>query len=191
MPKPEIYVVYTGERGDKPDTISLSKDFFGGERLAIDIEAKVIYESDDDSIINEYIKFTKVYDEQRKRYGRTREAITETIRICKDRNLLKEYLESREREVVTIMMSLFDEEEILKSYIASEIKEATNEVTKKVTSEVTKEVTKKLSKESKIETAKNLILIMQDKMSIGEISAATGLTEETVRSLKEEVMQLA
>jgi hypothetical protein len=48
-----------------------------------------------------------------------------------------------------------------------------------------------VSKESKIETAKNLILIMQDKMSIGEISAATGLTEETVRSLKEEVMQLA
>jgi hypothetical protein len=195
MPKPEIYVVYTGERGDKPDTISLSKDFFGGERLAIDIEAKVIYESDDDSIINEYIKFTKVYDEQRRRYGRTREAITETIRICKDRNLLKEYLESREREVVTIMMSLFDEEEILKSYIACERKEAADEAAKKVTSEVTKkvtnEVTKKVAKESKIETAKNLILIMQDKMSIGEISAATGLTEETVRSLKEEVMQLA
>jgi predicted hydrocarbon binding protein len=96
---------------------------------------------------------------------------------------LKEYLESREREVVTIMMSLFDEEEILKSYIACEIKEATKEVTK--------EVTKKVAKESKIETAKNLILIMQDKMSIGEIAAATGLTEETVRSLKEEIMQLA
>jgi DNA-directed RNA polymerase specialized sigma24 family protein len=99
----------------------------------------------------------------------------ETIRICKDRNLLKEYLESREMEVVTIMMSLFDEEEILKSYIACERKEAVETATK----------------ENKIETAKNLILIMQDKMSIGEISAATGLTEETVRSLKEEVMQLA
>jgi hypothetical protein len=85
------------------------------------------------------------------------------------------------------MMSLFDEEEILKSYIACERKEAADEAAKKVT----KEVTKKVAKESKIETAKNLILIMQDKMSIGEISAATGLTEETVRSLKEEIMQLA
>jgi methylphosphotriester-DNA--protein-cysteine methyltransferase len=91
---------------------------------------------------------------------------------------LKEYLESREREVVTIMMSLFDEEEILKSYIACERKEAADEAAKKVT------------KESKIETAKNLILIMKDKMSISEIAAATGLTEETVRDLKKEVMQL-
>jgi hypothetical protein len=88
---------------------------------------------------------------------------------------LKEYLESREREVVTIMMSLFDEEEIMKSYIASERKEAA----------------KKAAMERNIETAKNLMIIMKDKMSISEISAATGLTEETVRSLKEEIMQLA
>ena len=58
----------------------------------------------------------------------TQKAITETIRICKDRDILKEYLESREKEVVTIMMSLFDEEEILKSYIRSERYEATREV---------------------------------------------------------------
>jgi predicted transcriptional regulator len=32
---------------------------------------------------------------------------------------------------------------------------------------------------------------MKDKMSISEIAAATGLTEETVRDLKKEVMQLA
>jgi hypothetical protein len=115
---------------------------------------------------------------------RTREAITETIRICKDRNLLKEYLKSRENaihglEVVTIMMSLFDKEEILKSYIASERKEAADEAAKRA------------AMERNIEIAKNLMIIMKDKMSIGEISAATGLTEETVRSLKEEIMQLA
>jgi DNA-directed RNA polymerase specialized sigma24 family protein len=81
------------------------------------------------------------------------------------------------------MMSLFDEEEILKSYIACERKEAAEEAAK--------EAAKKAAMERDIETAKNLILIMQDKMSIGEISAATGLTEETVRSLKEEIMQLA
>ena len=42
----------------------------------------------------------------------------ETIRICKDRNVLKEYLESRENEVVNIMMTLFDEETIMKNYEA-------------------------------------------------------------------------
>jgi hypothetical protein len=59
---------------------------------------RVIYENDSDSIINQYIIFSKVYDEQRKKYGRTRQAIIETIRLCKDRNVLKEYLESREME---------------------------------------------------------------------------------------------
>ncbi len=47
----------------------------------------------------------------------TQKAVTETIRICKDRNVLKEYLLEREKEVVTIMMSLFDDEQIMKSFI--------------------------------------------------------------------------
>ncbi len=50
----------------------------------------------------------------------TQKAVTETIRICKDRNVLREYLLDREKEVVTIMMSLFDEEQIMKSFIKSE-----------------------------------------------------------------------
>lgn len=35
---------------------------------------------------------------------------------CKNRNVLKEYLESKEQEVVDIMMTLFDDEQILKAY---------------------------------------------------------------------------
>ena len=52
-----------------------------------------------------------------KRYGNTKRAVTETIRICKDRNIFKEYLEGREQEVVDIMMTLFDDEQILKVYV--------------------------------------------------------------------------
>lgn len=55
-----------------------------------------------------------------KLYGRTKKAILETIRICKDRNVLKEYLESREKEVVDIMMVLYDEEEAMRTYVESE-----------------------------------------------------------------------
>ncbi len=57
----------------------------------------------------------------------TKQAVTETIRICKDRNVLREYLLDREKEVVTIMMSLFDEEQIMKSFINSERYEETKE----------------------------------------------------------------
>ncbi len=120
MPKPELYVIYTGNRGRKPDMISLSKEFFDGADIDIEVKAKVIYESDDDNIINEYIVFCKVFNEQVKKQGMTKQAVTETIRICKDRNILRQYLSSKEVEVVTIMMSLFDEEQIMKSFIRSE-----------------------------------------------------------------------
>lgn len=58
----------------------------------------------------------------------TREAVTETIRICKDRNVLREYLLDKEKEVVSIMMSLFDEEQIMKMY-ANDIEKETERKT--------------------------------------------------------------
>ncbi len=116
MPKPELYVIYTGNKGRKPDIISLSKEFFDGADIDIEIKARVIYESDKDNIINEYIVFCKVFNEQAKVYGMTKQAVTETIRICKDRNILRQYLSSKEVEVVTIMMSLFDDEQIMRTY---------------------------------------------------------------------------
>ena len=123
MPKPELYVIFTGsktaleKRENPPDLISLSRDFFGGERIAIDAEVRVLYQEDESNIIGEYIIFCRVYNEQRKKYGQTREAVLETIRICKDRNVLREYLENKEGEVIDIMMTLFDEEEIMKTYL--------------------------------------------------------------------------
>ena len=124
MPKPELYVIYTGSRGRKPDTISLSKEFFGGEDIDIEIKAKVIYESDKDSIINQYIVFCKVFNEQTKEHGMTQMAVTETINICRDRDILKDYLAKREKEVITIMMSLFDDEQIMKTYAKDMAREA-------------------------------------------------------------------
>ena len=116
MPKPELYVIFTGERKDIPDVISLSEEFFNGGKIAIDAEIKVLYQENEEDIIGQYIIFCKVYNEQRKHYGNTKMAVTETIRICKNRNVLKEYLESKEQEVVDIMMTLFDDEQILRAY---------------------------------------------------------------------------
>ena len=90
----------------------------------------MLYGTDGDDVISQYVTFTKVYDEQRKLYGRTLKAIQETIRICKDKNVLKEYLESREEEVVDMLMTLFDEEQIMKNHDADLTREVTNKVTK-------------------------------------------------------------
>ena len=52
---------------------------------------------------------------------RSKKALSEAIRICKDRNVLKEYLENRETEVVDIMITLYDEQEIMERYVESEV----------------------------------------------------------------------
>ncbi|MCC8103843.1 MAG: hypothetical protein LUI87_18485 [Lachnospiraceae bacterium] len=40
--------------------------------------------------------------------------VQQAIQICKDFDVLKKYLESREREVVDVMMPLYDREEIMR-----------------------------------------------------------------------------
>ncbi len=170
MPKPELYVIFTGNKGQKPDQISLSKEFFEGADIDIEVKAKVIYESNTDDIINQYIIFCKVFNEQTNEHGMTRKAVTETIRICKDRNVLREYLLDREKEGVTIMMSLFDEEQIMKSFIRSERHEA--------------------AQESARETAKRMIKM--GKLSLDEIALCVpSLSLDELRELEAEVMQLA
>ena len=75
-------------------------------------------------VINQYLAFTKIYNEQVKLHGSARKAVLETIRICKAQNVLGEHLSGREKEVVDIMMTLFNEEYILKTYVESKEKEA-------------------------------------------------------------------
>ena len=121
-----------GERAGRPETILLSKEFFGGKECAIEVKVKVLYGGKGNDIISQYVAFTKVYNEQVKRHGRSREAVTETIRICKDRDVLREFLAGREKEVISIMMALFDEEKIMRAHIASERREASREAAEKM-----------------------------------------------------------
>ena len=165
MPKPELYVIFTGNKGRKPDRISLSKEFFEGADIDIEVKAKVIYESNEDDIINQYIIFCKVFNEQTKMHGMTRKAVTETIRICKDRNVLRDYLLKKEKEVVTIMMSLFDEEQIMRSFIKSEKYDLARE--------------------------KAILMLRDGKITIDEVSLYfPELLESDIKELEEEIVQL-
>lgn len=132
LPKPELYVIYIGDRKERPDEILLSEEFFPGvENLCMEIKVKMIYGTGNNDILSQYVYFSKVYNEQRKLHGSTRKAVEETIRICKDADVLKEYLEQREKEVVTMMTSLFDTEQLMKNHDASIRREATEKATKK------------------------------------------------------------
>lgn len=90
-------------------------EFFDGVTIGMNVTINMLYGENDD-IIGEYVTFTKVYNEQCKLRGRTKEAVEETVRICKDKNVLREYLESREKEVIDMMVTLFDEEQIRKAH---------------------------------------------------------------------------
>ena len=174
MPKPELYIIYTGNRGRKPDTISLSKEFFDGADIDIEVKAKVIYESETEDIINQYIIFCKVFDEQRKLYGMTEQTVRETIRICKDRNVLKEYLMNREVEVVTIMMSLFNDEQIMKTYW----KDMENTLTDKITHDKDRETAERMIKDGELSLEKIARYI-------------PSLSMDELKELEAEIMQLA
>lgn len=163
-------MIFTGERKNIPDTISLSREFFDGSKIAIDAEVKVLYQENEKDIIGQYIIFSKVYNEQRKLYGNTKQAVTETIRICKDRNVLKEYLESKEQEVVDIMMTLFDDEQILKAYA--------------------KGIEDNKEKETERKTAERMI--RKGKMTLEEIADyVPSLSLDELKKLEAEIMQMA
>ena len=117
LPKPELYVIYTGERKEKNDYISLKEEFFQNEKeVLLEARAKVFYDGTKRDIIGQYVAFAKVCNDQVKKYGYTREAIKETLRICIDSNVLAEYLTTREVEIMDIMTALFDEDEIARRY---------------------------------------------------------------------------
>jgi hypothetical protein len=69
------------------------------------------------------------------------------------------------------MMSLFDEEEILKSYIESERYDAAKEQAEKTASEMARK------------------LIRKNKMSREDIADITGLTIDKIQQLEAEIMQ--
>jgi hypothetical protein len=120
MPRPELYVILTKERKNQPEYISLSEEFFGGEMGALEVRAKIIYDGEKGDIISQYINFTRVLDEQIKLHGRTIKAATEAIRICSDRDILKEYLKARRKEVIDIMKLLMDQETATEMYLKDE-----------------------------------------------------------------------
>ena len=61
-------MIYTGERSERPEWISLSEEFFLDQECFVDIRVKMLYDGKKGDIINQYVTFTKIYNEQVKKY---------------------------------------------------------------------------------------------------------------------------
>ena len=111
IPRPELYVVYTGNREDVPETLLLS-DLYGGAG-DVDVRVKVLRGNGTGDIVDQYVRFCKIADEERNKHGRNGKAIEETLRRCIEENVLAPFLITRQKEVTEIMVTLFDQEKIM------------------------------------------------------------------------------
>ena len=112
VPRPELYVVYTGKR-DVPDVLRLS-DLYEGVG-SVEVEVKVLrgnVENKDD-IVYQYVRFCQIADDQRRTHGPTPVAVEETIRQCLEEGILAPVLMSRQKEVSDIMVTLYDQEKVM------------------------------------------------------------------------------
>ena len=117
LPKPDLYVVYTGDR-KIPGIVSLKDTYFSGD-APIDLEVKVL-SSIDGTITGQYISFCRIFDEQRKKHGNRIECAKETMRICLERNILAGFIRKHEKEVITMMEELFDEDILTEQYLRAQ-----------------------------------------------------------------------
>ena len=116
LPRPICTMIYTGtDRKNIPPTLSLNDEFFKG-KSTLDLTIKIIVHNEEKNIIQDYISFCHIFNEQVKLYGYTLKAIEETITICLQKNILLDYLSERKSEVQTIMETLFSQEEAMKRY---------------------------------------------------------------------------
>lgn len=172
-PRIELYVVYTGKRKDEPETLTFKELFFAAnERCDLDATVQMIYyKTDQTDIINQYIMFCRVFNEQIKQFGYTETALKETLRICRNKEILTQYIIQRESEIMNIMTALFDQDYITRMYGVDQRREGKIEGIK----------------EGKIEEKKEAAIKMIKKgMEIDFISEITALSADQIKALAQQ-----
>lgn len=113
FPEPKFYLVYTGSRQFEGKQLRLSDSFAGGEESKLELIVDILTEEAvRGSILEEYMKFCKIYDGNNQAIADKWEALKQTITYCIENNILKEFLQNREREVREMLMQLYNQEQI-------------------------------------------------------------------------------
>lgn len=161
IPRPELYVIYTGDVKNTPETLRLSSLYEGSG--SVEVEVKVLRKGNNGDIVEQYIEFCEILKEQVKIHGRTEEALRNTIKICLERGILAPFLSSRMKEVVDIMEALFDQEKVweIERY----------------------NIRKEGLEEGREEGLRELINKMLTNASILEVSRITGYSEEEINQI--------
>ncbi|MCF0260470.1 MAG: hypothetical protein HUJ54_11485 [Erysipelotrichaceae bacterium] len=123
-PRPSLFVIYTGDRKDIPSQISITSSIFGIPSGTSDLFVQVISESTGKDIISQYIDFCRIQTfHARNHPNDPQEAAKLTWNDCLAKDVLTEFLTSREKELEDIMEFLFDQEEISRLYGKSQYRQ--------------------------------------------------------------------
>ncbi len=112
IPSIKLYTIYTEPTAMEDHYISLKelmKDT--GIESDIDLRVKIICVPDNDNILGQYISFCRVLREQLAICEDGEDAISETIRLCENKDILKEYLKERKYEVIEMLAHLVTTED--------------------------------------------------------------------------------
>ena len=169
IPRPELYMVYAGAPRQLPEILRLS-DMYDGSGGA-EIEIKVLRDTGAGNIVDQYIRFCEISDEQRRQYGYTMKAVEETLRICCDENILMPFLASRQKEVQDIMVTLFNQERVTEIHEYNLVKDARHEGRKEG------------QQEGRIEAAKSLMNALN--LSVEQVLAALKIPQEEHETYRE------
>ena len=91
------------------------KEYFNN-KAPIDLKVNVILKAEKNSILYQYIEFSRITDTLIKKNGYKKATAEKIVNSCIKKNILKEYLTSRKKEVVDIMGILFDQDIITRNY---------------------------------------------------------------------------
>lgn len=165
IPRPELYVVYTGGKTAVPEVLQLS-DLYDGSG-AVEVKVKVLREDGTGDIVDQYIAFCAVLNEQVKLHGRTDDALNIALHICLERGILVPFLNSRMKEVADIMTTLFDQEKVWEIELHNIAKESHQEG----------------RQEGRQEERQAMLRQMLANASILDVSRITGIPEEEINRI--------
>ncbi len=116
LPAPEFYVVYTGNEGCG-DYMHLTDAFPEKYRdnAFINLDVKVVTEENKNNILGGYITFVKKAEELKHTPGYTfTEALRETVKWCREENILPGFMEERSDELMSLMLEEWNIEDAIK-----------------------------------------------------------------------------
>ena len=177
-------------------------EFFPTGGCDLDVTVHVIqFDANKNDIINQYIAFCRVFDDLRKKYGYSPQTIRDTLCICRDKDILAEYVKKTENEIMNIMEYMFDQDNVTRLYGIEQMnlgrkegreegkiegrEEGKIEGREEGRIEGREEGKKEGREEGKIEEKKATAINLLDmNIDVGVIEKATGLSQAEILKLK-------